>query len=116
MNNQQKNKEICHARVGGHPGKFSMPVLVWMPAYAGMTAKKILVAPFIVLVKFYRYALSPLWPSACRHLPTCSEYAHDALAEHGTLRGSWLALKRILRCHPWGTSGYDPVPARKIKC
>jgi putative membrane protein insertion efficiency factor len=63
-------------------------------------------------VRLYQLAISPLMPPSCRHLPTCSEYAVEALREHGLLRGGWLALTRIARCHPFGTSGYDPVPAR----
>ena len=62
------------------------------------------------LVWFYRASISPLFPAACRYTPTCSAYAADALRKHGPLRGSWLALKRIGRCHPWGGHGYDPVP------
>ena len=65
---------------------------------------------FILPVKFYQYCISPLKPSCCRYTPTCSEYAVQALRKHGPLKGSWLALKRILSCHPWGGSGYDPVP------
>lgn len=63
-------------------------------------------------VRFYRYVVSPLIGSNCRFQPTCSEYALEALAEHGALRGSWLALRRIMRCHPFGGSGYDPPPKR----
>ncbi len=66
--------------------------------------------PLIGLVTFYRYCVSPMFPSVCRFTPTCSEYALEALRRYGPLRGSWLAVKRILRCHPWGGSGYDPVP------
>lgn len=62
------------------------------------------------LIGFYRLFISPLMAPSCRHAPTCSEYAAEAVRRHGGLRGGWLALKRILRCHPWGTSGYDPVP------
>ena len=62
-------------------------------------------------VKFYRYFISPLLPPSCRYTPTCSEYALEALKLHGALRGSWLALRRLGRCHPWGAHGYDPVPA-----
>ena len=62
------------------------------------------------LIRGYRYLLSPVLPSSCRFRPTCSEYALEALSRHGVLRGGWMALKRILRCHPWGGSGYDPVP------
>lgn len=61
-------------------------------------------------VRFYRSFLSPLTPPSCRYTPTCSAYALEALEVHGAARGSWLAFRRILRCHPWGGSGYDPVP------
>ena len=61
-------------------------------------------------VKFYQYCISPLTPASCRYSPTCSQYAVEALQKHGVLKGGWLALKRILRCHPWGGHGYDPVP------
>ena len=64
----------------------------------------------IGLVKFYRAAISPWTPAACRYTPTCSAYALDALSRHGSLKGGWLALKRVGRCHPWGGLGYDPVP------
>ena len=63
-------------------------------------------------VRLYQLALSPLMPPNCRHLPTCSEYAIEALRVHGVLRGGWLAARRIARCHPLGTSGFDPVPVR----
>jgi putative membrane protein insertion efficiency factor len=61
-------------------------------------------------VRAYRLLLSPAIGPRCRYLPTCSDYALEALARHGVLHGGWLALRRILRCHPWGGSGYDPVP------
>jgi len=64
----------------------------------------------IAVVKLYRLVISPLLPPRCRHLPTCSEYCIEAIERHGPLRGGLLALKRIGRCHPWGTSGLDPVP------
>lgn len=65
-------------------------------------------------IRFYRIGISPLIPSRCRHLPTCSEYALEALAIHGPFTGLWLSMKRIGRCHPWGTHGYDPVPETKF--
>ncbi|MDR1666271.1 MAG: membrane protein insertion efficiency factor YidD [Bacteroidales bacterium] len=64
----------------------------------------------ILLVKFYQYCLSPLMPASCRFTPTCSQYALEALHKYGALKGGWLSLKRMLRCHPWGGHGYDPVP------
>ena len=70
---------------------------------------------FIALpIRFYRIGISPLLPSRCRHLPTCSEYALEALEMHGPFRGLWLSIKRIGRCHPWGTHGYDPVPHKEL--
>ncbi len=72
--------------------------------------KKILIFPFIVIIRFYQIVISPLTPAACRFEPTCSTYSKEALEKHGILKGSWLAIKRITSCHPWGRSGYDPVP------
>jgi uncharacterized protein len=62
------------------------------------------------LIRTYQLLLSPVLPPSCRYLPTCSDYAIEALARHGALRGSGLTLRRLARCHPWGGSGYDPVP------
>ena len=64
----------------------------------------------IFFIRGYRLLISPMFPPSCRYLPTCSEYAIDALTTHGLWRGGWLALRRLGRCHPWGGSGYDPVP------
>lgn len=64
----------------------------------------------ILPIRFYQLAISPLTPPACRFTPTCSQYAIEALRKHGPIKGLYLATKRILRCHPWGGSGYDPVP------
>jgi putative membrane protein insertion efficiency factor len=61
-------------------------------------------------IHLYRLAISPLFPNACRYRPTCSAYALEALQRHGPLKGLWLAVRRVLRCHPWGGHGYDPVP------
>lgn len=65
---------------------------------------------FILFIRFYQTCISPMFPPVCRYTPTCSQYAIEALQKYGPLKGSWLAIKRILRCHPWGGSGYDPVP------
>jgi putative membrane protein insertion efficiency factor len=64
----------------------------------------------ITFVKFYRKRISPLKPPSCRFIPTCSAYALEALEKYGALKGSWLALKRITKCHPFHKGGYDPVP------
>ena len=64
----------------------------------------------VALVAAYRYAVSPMLGRSCRFHPSCSEYAQEAIERHGALRGVWLALKRIGRCHPWHHGGYDPVP------
>lgn len=64
----------------------------------------------VLFVRAYQVVLSPLLPAACRYHPTCSHYAIEALEKHGALRGSWLAVKRIARCHPFRPGGYDPVP------
>lgn len=63
-------------------------------------------------VHLYRWLISPLTPASCRYHPTCSTYALEALETHGAWKGLWLGLRRILRCHPWGGSGYDPVPEK----
>lgn len=64
----------------------------------------------IALLRFYRYAISPLLGRSCRFHPTCSEYAIEAIQRHGALRGSWLSMRRVGRCHPFNPGGYDPVP------
>jgi putative membrane protein insertion efficiency factor len=68
------------------------------------------------LILAYRYALSPLLGPRCRFYPSCSAYALEAVDRHGALRGLWLALRRLGRCHPWHPGGYDPVPARADGC
>ena len=72
--------------------------------------KRILIFPFIILVRFYQLAISPFTPATCRFEPTCSSYTIQALGKHGLFKGGWLAIKRIVSCHPWGKNGYDPVP------
>lgn len=64
----------------------------------------------IGLVRLYQLIISPYLPSSCRYHPTCSQYGIDALRQHGALKGGWMAIKRIARCHPWSEGGYDPVP------
>ena len=61
-------------------------------------------------VYFYKYCISPLTPASCRFVPTCSEYALQAVKKHGVFKGGYLAIRRIFRCHPWGGNGFDPVP------
>lgn len=72
--------------------------------------RRILIAPLVGLVRLYQLAISPYTPASCRYTPTCSEYALQALRKYGPLKGGWLALRRLARCHPWGGHGYDPVP------
>lgn len=74
---------------------------------------KILIFPFIILVKFYQNAISPFTASSCRFEPTCSSFMIQALEIHGLFYGGFLGAKRILSCHPWGKTGYDPVPEKK---
>jgi putative membrane protein insertion efficiency factor len=67
----------------------------------------------VLLVRFYQLAISPYTPSSCRYEPSCSQYTIEALKKRGVIVGLWLSLKRIFSCHPWGGSGYDPVPNKK---
>lgn len=71
---------------------------------------QILTSPFILLIKFYQYVISPAIGPKCRFTPTCSQYGVEALKKHGVLKGGWLTIKRISRCRPGGGGGYDPVP------
>ncbi|MBQ6694469.1 MAG: membrane protein insertion efficiency factor YidD [Bacteroidaceae bacterium] len=72
--------------------------------------RKYIIKILILLIQFYRHCISPMTPPACRFTPTCSQYAIEAISKHGPLKGVYLAVRRLLRCHPWGGSGYDPVP------
>ncbi|HTJ13419.1 MAG TPA: membrane protein insertion efficiency factor YidD [Dinghuibacter sp.] len=74
------------------------------------TLKYILSLPFILLIKLYQWAISPVIGPKCRYTPSCSAYALEAFKKYGPLKGGWLAIRRISRCHPWGGHGYDPVP------
>ncbi len=74
------------------------------------SAKQILSLPFIALIKVYQIIISPWLGPSCRYTPTCSQYGVEALKKYGALKGLWLTVKRISRCHPWGGHGHDPVP------
>jgi hypothetical protein len=74
--------------------------------HSGIAMKRFL----LMLVRFYQLCISPLIPPRCRYTPTCSQYAIEAIGKYGAIKGSYLTVKRLLRCHPWGGHGYDPVP------
>jgi uncharacterized protein len=74
------------------------------------TVLRLLSLPFIAFIKLYQWIVSPILGPKCRFTPSCSHYAVEALKKHGVLKGLWLTIKRISRCHPWGGHGYDPVP------
>jgi putative membrane protein insertion efficiency factor len=74
------------------------------------TIKKTGIFIALIPIYFYKYCISPLTPPSCRYIPTCSEYALQAIKKYGPFKGGWLAVKRISRCHPWGGHGYDPMP------
>ena len=71
---------------------------------------KALAYPLMILIRGYQMFISPVLPSTCRFIPTCSEYSLQALRKYGILKGGWLSVKRVARCHPWGGHGHDPVP------
>ncbi len=73
-------------------------------------ARKAAIFPLVALIRLYQWCISPYLRPACRFEPSCSKYALEALRRHGPLKGTWLAVKRLSRCHPWGGHGYDPVP------
>ncbi|HNS16835.1 MAG TPA: membrane protein insertion efficiency factor YidD [Bacteroidales bacterium] len=72
--------------------------------------KKVMGKFMILLIRLYQIVISPYLPPSCRYTPTCSVYGIEAIRKHGPFKGGWLTLKRVLSCHPWGGSGYDPVP------
>ena len=75
----------------------------------------ILIFPFVFLIKIYQFLISPIIGKNCRFNPTCSNYALEALKKHGLVLGMYYSILRISRCHPWGGSGHDPVPSKKLK-
>jgi putative membrane protein insertion efficiency factor len=77
--------------------------------------RKVFIELLIIPVRIYQWIISPLLPASCRHIPTCSNYTIEALRTHGLFRGTYLAFRRIIRCHPWGTHGYDPVPPKPYR-
>ena len=76
---------------------------------------KIIIFPIIIIIRIYQLTISPLLGSNCRFIPTCSEYATESLKSYGLIKGSFLTLKRIGKCHPWGGNGYDPIPTKEVK-
>lgn len=80
------------------------------PGGDGSLASRLAKALILTPIAIYRWTLSPLLGANCRHLPSCSDYASEAIEKNGAWKGGWLALSRLLRCHPWGSHGYDPVP------
>ncbi|QNA44899.1 membrane protein insertion efficiency factor YidD [Lacibacter sediminis] len=88
---------MCSQHLDTNPKKYS-------------SIKTVLSFPFILLIRFYQYVISPAIGPKCRYTPTCSQYGIEALKKHGPIKGLWLTMKRISKCHPWGGSGYDPVP------
>ncbi len=76
-----------------------------------MILKKLTILP----IKIYQWLISPLLGQNCRHEPTCSQYTIEAIQEWGAIKGTWLGVKRLSKCHPWGTFGYDPVPKKERK-
>lgn len=81
------------------PGKGRIPLL-----------RRAAILPFVALIRFYQVCISPYKTPSCRFTPTCSQYALEAFRKHGPFKGLYLTVRRLMRCHPWGGSGYDPVP------
>lgn len=89
------------------------------PAKSNAALRRLLAAPgglAVLLIRGYQQVISPLFPPTCRFAPTCSSYAVTAIERYGLVRGGWLALKRIARCHPWNPGGFDPVPEKPHDC
>jgi putative membrane protein insertion efficiency factor len=76
---------------------------------------KIIIFPFVLFIRLYQLIISPMLGSNCRFIPTCSEYAMESLREYGLIKGIFLSIKRIGKCHPWGSHGYDPIPTKMEK-
>ena len=89
-------------------------LIVYFCIVLKITFNKVITFPLVVLIKIYQWFISPLMPKNCRYEPTCSHYMMEALQIHGIFKGFYLGVKRILRCHPWGGEGYDPVPPKWV--
>ena len=76
---------------------------------------KIIIFPFVLFIRVYQLIISPMLGSNCRFIPTCSEYTMESLKEYGLIKGIFLSIKRIGKCHPWGSHGYDPIPTKMEK-
>ena len=96
---QQALPFLCRNRKGTQPAPSHQRIM-----------RTVLTALLLAPIWFYQTCISPFTPPSCRFTPTCSQYAKEAILKHGPLKGLWLAIKRLCRCHPWGGSGYDPVP------
>ena len=77
--------------------------------------REIIIFPFVFLIKIYQFLISPVIGKNCRFNPTCSNYALEALKKHGLILGMYYSIIRISKCHPWGGSGHDPIPSKKLK-
>ena len=76
---------------------------------------KVITFPLIMLIRVYQLIISPILGSNCRFMPTCSEYAIESFKSYGLIKGFFLTIKRIVKCHPWGSHGYDPIPTKRIR-
>ena len=76
---------------------------------------KVATFPLLILIRAYQLIISPLLGSNCRFIPSCSEYAMESLRSYGLIKGFYLTIKRIGKCHPWGGHGYDPIPTKKVE-
>jgi putative membrane protein insertion efficiency factor len=106
---------MAHARAGEAHRHDSPAVAVSATAVpAGSRARRLAWAPVLLLIRAYQRLISPVFAGHCRFTPSCSEYAHEAIARHGG-KGLWLAVRRLARCHPLGAHGFDPVPAEPAR-
>ena len=103
---------MAHARGGPSVHCSGSPALTGFAAPAKASPRRLAWAPVLLLIRAYQRFVAPAFAGHCRFTPSCSEYAHQAIARHGW-RGVWLALRRLARCHPLGASGYDPVPVER---